>query len=98
MERHDITMSDIEGEVVETHRFKCKKEDHELVKQVIANTVDPSGGFWENNVMKNKAVGFKCTQAERLEIEYKIEIYLRDYKKRIREILFSFCNQEQIIQ
>lgn len=91
MEKHGITLYEIEGEEVQEWRVKCKKDDWKFLVQIIANVCGSAPIAWQQNY------GYiDCTAAEITEIEAKFKFYKMKLAEHMEAAYIAFIQTNEL--
>ncbi len=103
LNKHNLSIQDIEGEKIEYHFFNLKKEEDRLWNQIVKsvnNKIQCYGAFPAKDIKKNGLGGnymIECTASEYVEIEAKNSIYQRLYKDELNIFYHAFCTANNIL-
>lgn len=88
LEKHGITMEDLEEESVQDHVLFFKLKQRRIVNQIIAWVMGNTNAIYDTN--KKTAYIIECTKAQFVEIECKIDIYWKAFEKEQEKLLMAF--------
>lgn len=83
MVKHNITLQDIEGEVVKSHSFKVPVKHFKLFLQIVANVMNNVHCLFDSQAKGYKIVD--CSDEQAIEIQAKFDFYVRAYTRELEE-------------
>jgi hypothetical protein len=104
LKKHNLTLSDVEGEKIEHHWFKLdKRKDEQLFCQIthsVNRDIKIYGEFPAKDVKRLQMEGnyfIDCTLAEFIEIDAKFNIYSKLYKEELNTFYHAFCTANDLL-
>lgn len=101
MNKHQLTLADIDGEEVKEYFFKVDEEFNDLFYQITksVNRDIPVYRYTKSIVRQHILKGnheIKCTVAEYIEIEQSFDIYCKLYKEELKTFYEAFIHANSI--
>jgi len=102
LKKHNLTIEDIDGEEISNHFFKIKKEDVNLLHQIILTVNYELKLFGEipaKDVRRFQMDGnwfTKCTASEFVEIKAMFDFFSKAYKKELEIFFTAFIKANQL--
>jgi hypothetical protein len=103
LKKHNLSISDIEGEEINEYFFNLKTGESQLWQQIV-KSVNPEikcyGKFLSLDIKRYQIPGnysIKCTLSEYIEIEAKLSVYQRLYKEEVNIFYHAFCTANNLL-
>lgn len=90
MQKHNITISDIEGEAIEWFDFKISSKTASIFWQIVGNVIADWNREYKHSRTNKLDVSIEMTHAQYIEIEAKCNFYKKDYEKQLKENIRVF--------
>lgn len=103
LKKHNLTIEDIDGEKIDNYFFKVKKEDSDLLHQVIKRVnydLKLYGEIPAKDVKRLQMDGnyfTKCTASQFLEIKSMFDFYLKAYKQELKIFFSAFITANDLL-
>lgn len=95
MEKHNITIEDIEGDEKKIRWFKPTKSQKQFFLQVVSSVLGKGVPKYGNRVVKSE-IGMYLTDAEYIEIKSKFEFYWKRYLEDVEILYEAFVQKNRL--
>lgn len=96
MEKHKLTMQDIEGEVVSHYQYVVEMFSNQLFIQVCSMVIGRRDITYTRQKDDIKIVTIQCTAAQSLEIRFKYDHYLQLFIEELDIFTMAFITKNEI--
>ena len=103
LEKHNISIEDLENEELGDYFFNLEKNDYELWNQIVSKVNRTIKRYGKFPIKAIKSLGFQgnyfitCTAAEYVEIESMYIHYKKLYKEELSVFFYAFCDANDLL-
>ena len=91
LQKHGLTLADIEAEKEDWYKFKVKKNQMEIFIVIVANVCSLQSRFIAGN-----PVNLLCTAAQAIEVQAKFDFYWRVYEEELSVFKRAFVMKHKL--
>ena len=98
MKKHDISIDELEADAIEIEFININR-NFELITMVLIQSVIGEVKFYtmsKNGKMISTKIGFKCKKHELIEIQAKIDFYIKAFKAELEIFEVAFLGKNNI--
>lgn len=100
--KYGVSMDDLDEEVINEYEIKYSGEaEQQILKQIVYKVTDDRGRtFGYTYIASGRAcrsiLGVRCTEAQKVEIEFLFDFYKKLYKKELEAFLLAFIHKHEL--
>ena len=100
--KYGVSMAELDEEVIKEYEIKHSGEaERQILKQIVYKvTDDPARTFGYTYKASGRAcrsiLGVRCTEAQKVEIEFLFDFYKKLYKKELEAFLLAFIHKHSL--
>ena len=95
LEKHGLTMDDIESETRADQFFACQKKQQQILRQIFFRVLGTDASIW-NSARKRYGFVVEVTPAEQIEILAMFKHYWRAYEQQLEAFNYAFIMRNSL--